>query len=372
MGGYDLIDEKTPTAAEADFAAIDPATNRTSGSLCFASGWRRALAAKVLTWVDNHSLTAVETDGPYGGAMCASSSHDHYGVDDSIYMQQQGQVEFYKSLRSRGVYVNSPDDYLYEGGANKICGGYTMFSSTRPHWEMLQIQRIQAYDQLFIETPSMEWMLAPLDPYGGPDNGLEPLSQHITAYNWTLGSYLGLGLSGACFRGHRVYDSPAVEAMVKRWATFWQRHRVILAKDVIHLRRPDYQSIDAVMHVDGNHSSPVCALIMAYNPTDFQISTTLQVNLWYTGESARVFVSEPKDLGDKTRQSKQTSARATAGGEVIDLGTRVEVRRDYTIPLPVALPAREMTYFVVTRGGGGHQAQSAGQPANQAQSSAQH
>jgi hypothetical protein len=41
-----------------------------------------------------------------------------------------------------------------------------MFSSTRPHWEMLQIQRLQTYDQLFVETPSMEWMLAPLDPYG--------------------------------------------------------------------------------------------------------------------------------------------------------------------------------------------------------------
>ena len=50
--------------------------------------------------------------------------------------------------------------------ANKVCGGYTMFSSTRPHWEMLQIQRLQTYDQLFVETPSMEWMLAPLDPYG--------------------------------------------------------------------------------------------------------------------------------------------------------------------------------------------------------------
>ena len=78
-----------------------------------------------------------------------------------------------KTLVCRNRYVNAPDDYLFEGGANKVCGGYTMFSSTRSHWEMLQIQRIQTYDQLFVETPSMEWMLAPLDPYGGgPTNGI--------------------------------------------------------------------------------------------------------------------------------------------------------------------------------------------------------
>lgn len=56
--------------------------------------------------------------------------------------------------------------------------------------------------------------------------GLEPLSQNIEAYNWTLGSYLGYGLSGACFRGHRVYDSPAVEDMV-RVATPVNKHFVL-------------------------------------------------------------------------------------------------------------------------------------------------
>lgn len=32
--------------------------------------------------------------------------------------------------------------------------------------------------------------------------------------------------------------------------------------DVIHVRRPDYQSIDAVMHVDGNRSRTTCGLVM--------------------------------------------------------------------------------------------------------------
>ena len=31
------------------------------------------------------------------------------------------------------------------------------------------------------------------------------------------------------------------------WTGFWQIYRTILVKDVVHVKRPDYQSIDAVM-----------------------------------------------------------------------------------------------------------------------------
>jgi hypothetical protein len=123
VGGYDLIAEKAPTASEEEFAVVNTDTNASTGALCFASGWRRQITDRVLTWVNNQSLTAIETDGPYGGAVCGSHDHDHYGADDSVYLQQQGQVAFYKDMRAKGVYVNAPDDYLYEGGANKICGG---------------------------------------------------------------------------------------------------------------------------------------------------------------------------------------------------------------------------------------------------------
>ena len=112
VGGYDLIAEKPPTGAEAQFAVLNPNTNAPTGALCFASGWRRQLTQNVLTWVNNQSLTAIETDGPYGGAVCGSHEHDHYGAHDSVYLQQQGQVEFYKAMRAKGVYVNAPDDYV--------------------------------------------------------------------------------------------------------------------------------------------------------------------------------------------------------------------------------------------------------------------
>lgn len=76
VGGYDLIDERQPTAAEAAYATVDPATNQTTGGgLCFASGWARTLTKDVLTWVENHSLTAIETDGAYSTQLVYSSGY---------------------------------------------------------------------------------------------------------------------------------------------------------------------------------------------------------------------------------------------------------------------------------------------------------
>jgi hypothetical protein len=48
------------------------------------------------------------------------------------------QVAFYKAMRERDVYVNAPDDYLFEGGANKVryymhtACGERLFISTFP------------------------------------------------------------------------------------------------------------------------------------------------------------------------------------------------------------------------------------------------
>ena len=70
---------------------------------------------------------------------------------------------------------------------------------------------------------------------------------------------------------------------------------------------------------------------MAYNPTEFDLETTLQVDLWYTGEDTSVLVTE-----------HDRSPTAADG---------VAIARDYSIPLRVGLPARGMSYFVVWRPG---------------------
>lgn len=60
----------------------------------------------------------VEVDGPYGGYACASKEHKHHaGEADSVYRQQALQGKFFNILQSRGIYINQPDYFFYQGGS---------------------------------------------------------------------------------------------------------------------------------------------------------------------------------------------------------------------------------------------------------------
>ena len=61
----------------------------------------------------------------------------------------------------------------------------------------------------------------------------------------------------------------------------FQLHRDILNSDLIHLRRPDMQSIDGFMHVNPHLETK--ALAMLFNPTDRPQTMLLDLPLYYTG-----------------------------------------------------------------------------------------
>ncbi len=64
------------------------------------------------------NLTAIETDGPYGGYGCSSTNHSHHqGESDSVYRQNLLQGEFFKILREKEMYINQPDNYFFQGGS---------------------------------------------------------------------------------------------------------------------------------------------------------------------------------------------------------------------------------------------------------------
>ena len=49
-----------------------------------------------MDFVDSTGLSMVETDGPYSGYSCSSTNHSHHtGASDSVYYQQQLQVQIY-------------------------------------------------------------------------------------------------------------------------------------------------------------------------------------------------------------------------------------------------------------------------------------
>jgi len=327
IGGYDLIAD---TRSGTGYDTIDPDTGESSGSACFASRWAEILGGRVETFMNATGLSMLETDGPYDGRPCASTEHEHHrGADDSIQKQFEKQVEFYSRLRSKNVFIHAPDDYFFAGGANKGVLGYAEMQFNLPREEWIAISRQQVYDNTWIMAPTQGWMFAALIQYhgGGPAAILEPLSEHIEAWEWTLGTFIGAGV-GACYRGDRLYDTPAVQVMVQKWTSFWIKYRRILTEDIIHLRRPTVGSWDAIMHYSNIHHHPqdsVVALAMVYNPSPDTVSANLTLPLYYTGIEDAVEVAEQD-------------------GPPL----RLTLNRNYEVVIQIELQPKGITHFVVT------------------------
>jgi hypothetical protein len=139
VGGYDLI--ALDRVVQPSWMAIDPTTNKSRGNICFASGWYDYLLNRTLTFMDRTNLSMVETDGPYGGYSCASTSHSHHrNNDDSVYQQNILQGNYFKILRERSIYINQPDYYFYQGGS-KTGMGYNEEQYSLPRWMDISVSR---------------------------------------------------------------------------------------------------------------------------------------------------------------------------------------------------------------------------------------
>jgi len=142
-------------------------------------------------------------------------------------------------------------------------------------------------------------MFVPLVPYhaGGDVAAFDtPLSSNLVEYEWALAQYLGYGVA-ACYRGTRLYDTDETKQVVMKWVEFYKAHRQILISDIVHLRRPNMQGIDAIMHV--NPFLQEKGLIMVFNPLSIDIvSDTLRVPIYYTGLSESIAVNVTDSSGN--------------------------------------------------------------------------
>jgi len=125
----------------------------------------------------------------------------------------------------------------------------------------------------------------------------------------------------ACYRGPRLYDTAATRAVVERWVSWFKAHRDILESDLIHGRRADARDVDWMLHVNPRLDEK--ALLVAFNPLDRAVRKTLRVNLYYSG------------LTDTVR------VKAASGP-----ATTWTLGRDYTIDLPIEIPAQGMSWYV--------------------------
>jgi hypothetical protein len=319
LGGYSLLASRQ-ISAEDDVVNPKPIFDH---SPCLGSRWGIEYFRKVRHFIETTGISVLEHDGSYPGDTCASTTHlGHRGLDDSQWTQWKTISEFYAWCRSRAVYLNVPDWYYLEG-SNKSAMGYRESNWSLPRERQIILARQNIYDGTWEKTPSMGWMFVPLVQYqgGGAAATLEPLKDHLDFYEKHLELNLTSGVQ-ACYRGPRLYDSEETRAMVKRWVSFYKKHREILESNIIHVRRPDGRDYDVILHV--NPALREKGLAVFNNPLDVPITRTIRLPLYYTGLTTQALVR----VGDGP-------------------GRRVAIARDYTAEIKLTTPANGMSWLTV-------------------------
>lgn len=297
MGCYALLASRW-ISDEVD--VINPATGKRGGAIfgsspCLASDWGDDYFRKVSSFIERTGMMCFEHDGSYPGDVCASTSHSgHHGLGDSQWNQYYRITDFYHRLSERGVYLNVPDFYFLNG-STKVGIGYREANWSLPRDRQLIHTRQLNYDCTYERPQSALWSFVPLVEYqgGGAAATLEPLSDHLFEYRTLMFQNYSAGVQ-ACYRGPRLYDTPEVKKTVTETIGWYKKYREILNSDIIHLRRPDGQDWDGIMHVSA--TAPQRALATIYNPTDSDIERTVTLPLYYSGlkDSAKIREREGK------------------------------------------------------------------------------
>ena len=322
LGGYSLLASRRVGGGN-DVEMPEGMRPTFGNSPCLQSEWGIGYFDKLYNFYRETGQDILEHDGSYPGDPCLATHHPgHDGFDDSQWSQFRKIQSFYHWCRANGIYLNVPDWYFLNG-SSKTGMGYRETNWSLPRHQQEIIERQNIYDGTWEKTPSMGWMFVPLVQYhgGGAAATIEPLKEHLPHFGQRLANLFGAGVQ-ACYRGPQLYDAPETKALVEKWVDFYKSHRRILDGDIIHIRRPDGQDYDAILHVDP--SGETKGLLMVYNPLTEDIHRTLRVNLYYTGLKDAARISEQ---GRKFKEYR--------------------LDRDYSIGLEVHIPAKSQTWFVI-------------------------
>jgi hypothetical protein len=322
LGGYSLLASRRVGGGN-DVVMPEGMKPVFGNSPCLGSVWGEEYFSKLYRFIEYTGFDNFEHDGSYPGDVCASANHPgHEGYDDSQWKQFKIITDFYKWCRGRGVYLTVPDWYFLNG-SSKTGMGYRESNWSLPRRQQEIIERQNIFDGTWEKTPSMGWMHVPLVEYqgGGAEATIEPLRDHLPHYGQRLADLFGAGVQAA-WRGKRLYDAPETLDLVKKWVSFYKKHRAILDADIIHIRRPDGKDIDGILHADpANYEK---GLLMVYNPLSYPVKKDLKVNVYYTGLSNHTLISE----NDKRERV-------------------YDVDRNYNVTVPVNVDANSVSWYIL-------------------------
>lgn len=300
LGGYSLLASRS-AATPQDNTQGQPATFGVMP--CLGAKWGSDYLETIQNFCAKAGFSVFENDGSYPGDRCAAKDHPgHHGLEDSQWVQWKAITGLYQWCTANGVYLNIPDWYFLSG-STKICMHYRESNYGLPRDEQVLVERQNMFDGTWEKTASMGWMLIPLSSYnGGADSTIEPLDAHRDHYNERFADLVGYGVQ-ACYRGPRLYDTEATKAIVKKWTAFYKAHREVLDGEIIHLRRPNGQDWDGIVHV--NPQGKEKAMAFFYNPLAEDIVREIRVPLYYAGLKGSTKVS----IGGAAAQSAALDAR---------------------------------------------------------------
>lgn len=294
LGGYSLFSSRRINDEE---DVIDPKTGKAdvhalyAKAPCLASNWGLNYLKTLKNFMKTTGFDIFEHDGPYAGDVCASTKHPgHTGLNDSQWAQMELQKGFYRWCAENGIYVNAPDWYFLDG-TNKIGLGYREQNFSLPREQQVVLNRQNIYDGTWEKMPSMNWGFVPLTEYhgGGAAATLEPLAEHLDAYELLMMQYYGAGVQ-ACYRGPRLYDTGETKKLVIKVISWYKKYRTILNSQIIHMRRADGRDWDGILHV--NPSGQEKGLAMLYNPLNEPITRKIKLPLYYTGLTKKATIRE--------------------------------------------------------------------------------
>jgi hypothetical protein len=322
LGGYSLLASRKVGGGN-DVVMPDGQQPTFGNSPCIGSNWGEEYFKKLYRFIEYTGFDNFEHDGSYPGDVCIATTHPgHEGLADSQWEQFRTITDFYKWCRARGVYLTVPDWYFLNG-SSKTGMGYRETNWSLPRRQQEIIERENIYDGTWEKTPSMGWMHVPLVEYqgGGSEATIEPLKEHLPHYGQRLADLFGAGVQAA-YRGSRLYDAPETLELVRKWVTFYKKHRAILDADIIHIKRADGREIDAILHVSPSNNEK--GLLMVYNPLDHAVKQNLTINVYYTGLDRVAYVTE-------------NDGKAK----------RFSINRNYEITIPVNIEPNSQSWYII-------------------------
>ena len=123
----------------------------------------------------------------------------------------------------------------------------------------------------------------------------------------------------------------------------------------MHVRRPDGQGLDAILHANpAGGPGKEKGVFFVYNPTDRAITANISVPLYYTGLDTTATVSQgTKGDGSKSSGSGDDGGfvtvrgRRTAVASMETEGIEMPLRRDYSVRLEVRVGPSGYAWYII-------------------------